>query len=267
MIVAFDIDGVIRDVAGSYRLALSDTVEHFTAGGFRPTPIEIDILKGEGIWNNDWEASLELVYRYFEGLGKSRVDHPVSYEAIVAFFQSKYRGEMVDGAWTGYLAGEPLLVDRSYFENLSSAGIRWGFFSGATAISARFVLEGRLGLESPLLVAMEDAPGKPNPAGLFETMKRLNAAPDETVVYVGDTVADMTTIVRAREQDLGRSFLAVGSLPPHVVTGESAVRVAYEANLRSAGADTIVSSVREITGEFLRLMGSEMGNEFRSGRL
>jgi HAD superfamily phosphatase len=257
VIVAFDIDGVIRDVAGSYRLALSDTVEHFTAGGlssggWRPTPIDIDRLKGEGLWNNDWEASLELVYRYFEGLGKSRSEHPVSYEAIVAFFQSRYRGEKINGAWTGYLAGEPLLVDRDYFEALTAAGIKWGFFSGATTVSARFVLEGRVGLEQPLLVAMEDAPGKPDPAGLFAVMKAIDAAIDETVVYVGDTVADMATIVRAREQDAGRSFLAVGSLPPHVVTGEVAVRVAYEAGLRSAGADAIVASVREITSEFLR---------------
>ncbi len=252
MIVAFDIDGVIRDVAGSYRLALSDTVEHFTDGGFRPTPIDIDTLKGEGIWNNDWEASLELVYRYFEGLGKSRGDYPVNYEAIVAFFQSRYRGERINDAWTGYLAGEPLLVDRVYFEELTSAGIKWGFFSGATTVSARFVLEGRVGLENPLLVAMEDAPGKPDPAGLFAVMTTLNAAPDETVVYVGDTVADMATIVRAREQDAGRLFLAVGSLPPHVVTGEPSVRVAYEAGLRSAGADAIVSSVGEITSEFLQ---------------
>jgi HAD superfamily phosphatase len=252
VIVAFDIDGVIRDVAGSYRLALSDTVEQFTDGGFRPTPIEIDRLKGEGIWNNDWEASLELVYRYFEGLGKSRTEYPVSYEAIVAFFQSRYRGEKIDGAWTGYISGEPLLVDRAYFEALTSAGIKWGFFSGATTVSARFVLDSRVGLDNPLLVAMEDAPGKPDPTGLFETMKGLNAAPGESVVYVGDTVADMATIVRAREQDDSRSFFAVGSLPPHVVSGDAAVRLAYEAGLRSAGADAIVSSIREITSEFLQ---------------
>ena len=252
MIVAFDIDGVIRDVAGSYRLALSDTVEQFTKGGFRPTPIEIDALKGEGVWNNDWEASVELVYRYFEGLGQSRADHPVSYDAIVAFFQSRYRGEKIDGAWTGYLAGEPLLVDRAYFEALTLQGIRWGFFSGATTVSARFVLDDRLGLGNPVLVAMDDAPGKPDPAGLFETMRRLQATTDEAIVYVGDTVADMATIVRARGQDSDRSFFAVGCLPPHVVTGDGAVRVAYSASLRSAGADAIVSSVSEITSEFLR---------------
>ena len=30
MIIVFDIDGVIRDVSGSYRRALADTVEYFT---------------------------------------------------------------------------------------------------------------------------------------------------------------------------------------------------------------------------------------------
>ena len=252
MIVAFDIDGVIRDVGGSYRLALSDTVAQFTAGAWHPTPEEIDELKGEGLWNNDWEASLELVYRYFEGLGKSRTEHPVDYTAIVSFFQSRYRGQLVDGAWTGYLAGEPLLCDRSYFDTLTMAGIKWGFFSGATTVSARFVLEGRVGLESPELVAMEDAPGKPDPRGLFTLMARLGVDPEEPVVYVGDTVADMQTIVRSRTQDESRSFFAVGSLPPHIANGNAAMRSAYEAGLRLAGADWIVDSIIEMTAEGLR---------------
>lgn len=252
MIVAFDIDGVIRDVAGSYRLALSDTVEHFTAGAWHPTPEEIDRLKGEGIWNNDWEASLELVYRHFEELGKSRTEHPVDYEAIVSFFQSRYRGEWVDGAWTGYLAGEPLLCDRDYFDKLTIAGVKWGFFSGATTVSAKFVLEGRVGLMNPELVAMEDAPGKPDPSGLFTLMARLDVNPDESVVYVGDTVADMQTIARSRAQDKSRSFFAVGSLPPHIANGDLGMRSAYEARLRSAGADWVVPSVTAVTAEALR---------------
>jgi HAD superfamily phosphatase len=253
MIVAFDIDGVIRDVAGSYRLALSDTVAHFTSGAWHPTPEEIDKLKGEGLWNNDWEASLELVYRYFEGLGKSRTEHPVDYEAIVSFFQSRYRGELVDGAWTGYLAGEPLLCDRSYFDKLTIAGVKWGFFSGATTISAKFVLERRINLVNPEVVAMEDAPGKPDPSGLFTLMDRLGVDPKESVVYVGDTVADMQTIVRSRAHDTSRSFFAVGSLPPHIANGNLAVRSAYEASLRSAGADWVVPSVTAVTAEALRL--------------
>ncbi len=252
MIVAFDIDGVIRDVAGSYRLALSDTVAHFTAGAWHPTPEEIDRLKSEGIWNNDWEASLELVYRHFEELGKSRTEHPVDYEAIVSFFQSRYRGEWVDGAWTGYLAGEPLLCDRDYFDKLTIAGVKWGFFSGATTVSAKFVLEGRVGLVNPELVAMEDAPGKPDPSGLFTLMARLGVNPDESVVYVGDTVADMQTIARSHARDKSRSFFAVGSLPPHIANGDLGRRAAYETSLRSAGADWVVPSVTAVTAEALR---------------
>ncbi|MFM6757157.1 MAG: TIGR01548 family HAD-type hydrolase, partial [Dolichospermum sp.] len=71
-IVIFDIDGVIRDVSGSYRRALSDTVEYFTEQAYRPTAIDIDHLKSEGIWNNDWEASQELIYRHFVSQGQQR---------------------------------------------------------------------------------------------------------------------------------------------------------------------------------------------------
>ncbi|MBO3464500.1 TIGR01548 family HAD-type hydrolase, partial [Aetokthonos hydrillicola CCALA 1050] len=66
VIVVFDIDGVVRDVGGSYRRALADTVQHFTDHAYRPTSEDIDQLKSEGTWNNDWEASQELIYRYFE---------------------------------------------------------------------------------------------------------------------------------------------------------------------------------------------------------
>ena len=52
---------MIRDVGGSYRRAIVETVHHF--GGQRPQPAAIDGLKAEGRWNNDWEASLELLRR------------------------------------------------------------------------------------------------------------------------------------------------------------------------------------------------------------
>lgn len=48
---------------------LADTVEQFTQGAYRPSPEDIDQLKAEGIWNNDWEGSMELIYRYFESQG------------------------------------------------------------------------------------------------------------------------------------------------------------------------------------------------------
>lgn len=86
-ILVFDVDGVIRDVGRSYRRAIADTVKHFTWGAFCPTLVDIDELKSEGVWNNDWEASQELVYRYFEGQGKKREDIDLDYQKLVAFFQ------------------------------------------------------------------------------------------------------------------------------------------------------------------------------------
>ena len=95
-IVIFDIDGVIRDVSRSYRRAIADTVESFTKSYYRPSIEDIDLLKAEGIWNNDWEASQELTYRYWESQGKTRREVLLDYQAIVTFFQARYRGKNWD---------------------------------------------------------------------------------------------------------------------------------------------------------------------------
>jgi HAD superfamily phosphatase len=246
-IVVFDIDGVIRDVSGSYRRALADTVEYFTNNAYRPTAVDIDQLKSEGIWNNDWEASQEMIYRFFETQQQPREHLQLEYETIVAFFQSKYRGTDSQQL-TGYICDEPLLLQPKYLESLTTAGIKWGFFSGATRVSATYVLEKRLGLSTPILIAMEDAPGKPDPTGLFDSIKKLEVATDtlSTVFYVGDTVADMYTILKARELAPNRKWVAVGVLPPHVQ--ETASRTdEYAASLINAGADIVFCNVQDLT--------------------
>lgn len=270
--IVFDIDGVVRDVSGSYRRAIADTVEHFTLGAYRPTSVDIDQLKSEGIWNNDWEASQELIYRYKENQ-TPREQLQLDYNTIVAFFQSRYRGPDPQN-WTGYICNEPLLLQPSYLEELTLAGIAWGFFSGATRASATYVLEKRLGLKSPVLIAMEDAPSKPDPTGLFATVRLLEspnttrptrsqvppgnaytAAPpletesidkSSTVVYIGDTVADMYTVEKARLLEPKRNWIGVGVLPPHVQE-TAARRDAYAETLRQAGASTVLNNVEELT--------------------
>ena len=257
-IVVFDIDGVIRDVGGSYRRALADTVEQFTNGAYRPSPCDIDALKAEGRWNNDWEASQELLYRYFEAQGRSRsvseresravtATDPIKldYDELVAFFQSRYRGPDPTH-WTGYICQEPLLLQPTYLDQLTQAGIRWGFFSGATTGSARYILEQRLGLRSPVLIAMEDAPGKPDPTGLVQTVRLLNGSGAAPVIYVGDTVADMQTIARARQVQPDRRWFAVGVLPPHVQETD-ATKQAYIATLQQSGAQVVYDNVQELT--------------------
>lgn len=248
-IVVFDIDGVVRDVAGSYRRALADTVEHFTTGAYRPTQADIDQLKSEGIWNNDWEASEELIYRYFETQGQERSRLQLDYQAIVAFFQSRYRGSDPQN-WTGYICNEALLLQPSYLEQLSAAGIVWGFFSGATRASAEYILLKRLNLQSPVLIAMEDAPGKPDPTGLIATVQQLEQHQTldnlPIILYVGDTVADMYTVEKARSLVPSRTWIGVGILPPHVQEIPKRCKV-YAETLRDAGASVVFNNVQELT--------------------
>ncbi|MCL2923645.1 MAG: TIGR01548 family HAD-type hydrolase [Trichodesmium sp. MAG_R04] len=248
-ILVFDIDGVIRDVGGSYRQAIANTVEHFTSGAFSPTLADIDELKSEGLWNNDWEASRELVYRYFEVQGQKRKDMDLDYQKLVAFFQSRYRG-LDENNWDGYICSEPLLVSSSYFDHLTAAGLYWGFFSGAMRSEIAYILEGKLGLSSPIVVGMEDAPGKPNPTGLLAVVKQLekrHSLPENLpVIYAGDTVGDMHTVQNARKQIPSRTWVGVGVLPPHVQESDERQYV-YLGKLLEAGAKVVLNSIEELS--------------------
>jgi HAD superfamily phosphatase len=244
-IVIFDIDGVIRDVGNSYRKASADTVEEFTGGAWRPTMEDQDNLKSEGIWNNDWEASQELIYRYFESFDKTREEVSLDYDQIVKYFQERYRGKHPE-LFDGYIANEPLLVTPDYFAQLTNHQLDYGFFSGATRGSAEFVLKQRLKLENPVLVAMEDAPSKPDPTGMFQAIAQIETTSHNIpAFYLGDTVADMYTVIRARELKPERHWLGIGILPPHVQTSQTR-QSDYAQKLLEAGAEIVLSNVEKL---------------------
>jgi HAD superfamily phosphatase len=268
-ILLFDIDGVLRDVSGSYRRAIQATVRHYS--GWTPDPAVIDALKGEGLWNNDWEASLELLRRHHQATasparadgepaaaaGQDRLNPLPPLEELATVFSGFYFGGDPWGPpalWRGFIRDEEPLVEPAFFEALSAAGLAWGFVSGAEGPSARFLLEERLGLVDPPLVAMEDAPQKPDPTGLLALAERLAArwtlslGPEAPpVVYVGDTVADIETVHRARRQRPDQRFLALAVAPPHLHGPErSERRRAYEDRLRSAGADHLLRHTAQL---------------------
>ncbi|MCP9891310.1 TIGR01548 family HAD-type hydrolase [Cyanobium sp. Aljojuca 7D2] len=250
-VVLFDIDGVIRDVGGSYRRAIVETVHHYA--GQRPEPAAIDALKNEGCWNNDWEASLELLRR----AGHTPLP---AFEALVAVFEAFYFGGDPEGDpshWRGFIGDEPLLVQPSFFAALTAADLAYGFVSGAEPPSCRYVLQTRLALADPPLIAMGDAPDKPDPTGLLQLAAPLAGGmlgPETpAVAYLGDTVADVRTVQRARAQCPGQRFLSLAVAPPHL-HGQPEARAAYEARLREAGADAVLQTTDSLLQELLPLL-------------
>ena len=232
-------------MAGSYRRAIVETVRHFS--GWAPQSAVIDALKGEGRWNNDWHASMELLRRH-------GTDPLPGWDRLVAVFSDHYFGGDPEGdpaLWSCFIGSEPLLVDAPFFVALSGRRIAWGFVSGAEPPSARFVLERRLQLMAPPLVAMGQAPDKPDPTGLLALAATLARVPlgagAPPVAYLGDTVADVETVRRARLEVPGQRFEALAVAPPHLQqAGLEAERLRYEDQLRQAGADRILASTRQV---------------------
>ena len=229
--------------------------------GYRPSAAEIDALKGEGLWNNDWEASLELLRR------RGSCSPLPSLEDIVAVFSEAYFGGDPDGdpaTWKGFIGNEPLLVPSEFFNSLSEAGLAWGFVSGAEPPSCRYVLEQRLGLVDPPLIAMGDAPDKPNPQGLLRLTEFLldrHGAPAlgplaPPVAYLGDTVTDVFTLQRARREVPDQRWRALAVAPPHLHGTEAqAARSGYEEKLLQAGAEEILAT----TGAVIDAMEAWLG--------
>ena len=249
-LILFDIDGVIRDVSNSYRLSVQKTVLKFC--NWEPSTYDIDELKNEGIWNNDWDLTLELIKRFID---KNKLYlKPPSRDDVINNFEKLYFGGNQNEnhmKWSGFINNEKLLVDKDFFNFLTLNKIKWGFVSGAEIPSAKFVLENRLSLNNPPLIAMNDAPDKPNPEGFLTLANKLlkedfgpNCAP---VAYVGDTIADIQTIINARKLYPSQRFISIGVTPPHLKTAENVEKQSrYESKLKDAGADFIISSVIDL---------------------
>ena len=257
-LILFDIDGVIRSVEHSYRLALKKTVYKFS--GWEPSYIDIDNAKNEGIWNNDWDLSLEFIKRYITKKNLN-LEIPLR-EKIVKCFEEFYFGgdpNKDSKYWSGFITNEELLVDKKFFDLLESNGIIWGFVSGAESSSAKFVLEKRIGLKSPPLISMGDAPDKPNPEGFICLAKKLSkdrlGSSNLPIAYVGDTIADVQTVLNARKKIPSQKFISIGVAPPHLhLGGRKKERNLYESKLKEIGADLILNSINDLININLEIL-------------
>jgi HAD superfamily phosphatase len=99
---------------------------------------------------------------------------------------------------------------------------------------------------------MGDAPDKPDPTGFLRLAAELLGGPlgeqsSIPVAYLGDTVADVLTVKRARQEQPDQPFLSLAVAPPHLHTSEAKERRShYEWQLREAGADVVIPSTTSV---------------------
>ena len=98
---------------------------------------------------------------------------------------------------------------------------------------------------------MCDAPDKPDPRGFIELSKKLlgdKFGPTNIpIAYVGDTIADINTVINARKEIPSQKFISIGIAPPHLhLKSRLKERYVYETNLRNSGADIILNSINEL---------------------
>ncbi len=278
--VVLDVDGVLVDVADSYRRAIIETVTRCC--GKTISRDDIQAFKDAGGFNNDWEltdvgvlyvrardagftipvdAFAEAIHERGGGLDAARdILREAGYAGIAESgwepttvretFQALYLGSdyyrEIEGGEppfeaSGYIHDEPVLVTPGTLETMHSS-VDVGVFTGRPAAEADIALD-RVGLDLPSehVLTMDDAlPGKPDPEGLFVLADRLTA---DTVAFVGDTLDDVRTAVTAAKRD-DRTFIGIGVLTGGLSGATGRRRYA------DVGADTVLESVNDLP-EFL----------------
>lgn len=183
--ILFDMDGVLAYVHDSYRKAISATAQVY---GLHVSPEMIATGKAAGNANDDWA----LTRRFLHDAGIN-----VSLDEVRDTFQDFYVGT---GNRRGYRLSESLLIDRSDLENIFRT-YPLGIVTGRPREDAQWFLD-RFDLIDlfPTVVAMEDAPLKPDPAPVREAMKQMNLS---SPWMIGDTPDDMQAAVRAGALGIG----------------------------------------------------------------
>lgn len=212
-------DGVLVDVAGSYRRAIDATVAHFT--GEPPAPGRVQAMKDAGGFNDDWHLSHTLI-------AEAGVDVPRA--RVVEVFQGFYLGQDFDGL----IAHEPPAIATETLETLGTH-YRLAIVTGRPEADAAWTLA-RFGWDRffPHVVGMgqQAGRGKPDPYGLELALAALGVQPEEAC-YVGDSVDDQ------------RAARAAGVFPIGVVPPGHPER-AHARTLVQAGAEVVLSRADDL---------------------
>jgi HAD superfamily phosphatase len=168
-LLVFDMDGVLVDVTESYRETIACTVEHFT--GVKPTNDQIQDLKNQGGFNDDWKLTHHAV---------TAAGLEAGFEAVKDHFQSIFLG---GNGTPGLIMRERWVANPGTLEKLAGK-FRLAVFTGRPRAEAHLTLARfAAGLEFAPIVGMEDVTRhKPAPDGLL--------AITGAAYYVGDSIDD-----------------------------------------------------------------------------
>ena len=211
-------DGVLVEVAGSYRESIRRTVAHFT--GKIVLDDELQNLKNQGGWNDDWALSYHLI---------REVGVEVGFDTVVTQFQSIFRGS--DGQ-PGLIERERWTAHPGLFERLQQT-YRLAIFTGRLREEAHVTLNRFAPPDLfEMVVGTDDVTaGKPHPEGI---LKIRAAIPHNRVFYLGDTVDD------------ARSARSAGVPFIGIVGGETPRRAESIAALQENGAAVVLESINQI---------------------
>jgi HAD superfamily phosphatase len=171
-LIIFDMDGVLVDVAESYRAAIQATVKSFT--GHAPTPDEIQDWKNKGGWNDDWRLSQRLIQE--RGVA-------IELNDVVDRFQQFFLGNGSDGMilrelWIAHDRLFSTLVKRHHL----------AIFTGRLRAEAHLTLNRFLpDVFDPIVGADDVTNSKPDPEGLHKICRSVAHG---KCWYVGDTIDD-----------------------------------------------------------------------------
>lgn len=213
-----DLDGVLADVEASYRACVLATARDFGVDISRNEVLQATLC---GDANNDWVLTRRLLAAH----GVER-----SLEEVTARYQARYLG--TDGT-PGLRETERLIVPRDALASLAGR-LPLAIVTGRPRAEAEWFLA-RAGIRDLVrtVVALEDAPNKPDPAPVVLALERLGAT---RAWMVGDTPDD------------ARAARAAGALPLGVAApGES--RDVVAPTLVAAGAVLVLdrlSDLREV---------------------
>jgi HAD superfamily hydrolase (TIGR01548 family) len=196
-----DLDGVIADESVSYRQTIVETASAF---GLDLSLGDVAAAKAAGNANNDWELTRRL-------LAEAGIE--IELGEVVERFEALYQGTP-DAP--GLRRHERLLVEAAALRKLADR-LPLAVVTGRPRADAeRFLAEHDIAHCFQTLIAMEDAPAKPDPAPVLlalESLRICNAwmvgdTPDDIRAARAAAVLPMGIVAPGDDPDLARTALA-----------------------------------------------------------